>query len=105
MVGFFMIILVPLLLFAATLHGMREAQIRGPKKAETAETASSEYDYDYGITIADSETSQDGIQIMTKDLFVSALVILVFTSLSVGLWIYRSIATPLVKLRKANQKY
>lgn len=72
MVGFFMIILVPLLLFAATLHGMREAQIRGPKKAETAETASSEYDYDYGITIADSETSQDGIQIMTKDLFVSA---------------------------------
>lgn len=103
MVGFFMIILVPLLLFAATLHGMREAQIRGPKKAETAETASSEYDYDYGITIADSETSQDGIQIMTKDLFVSALVILVFTSLSVGLWIYRSIATPLVKLRKATR--
>ena len=32
MVGFFMIILVPLLLFAATLHGMREAQIRGPKR-------------------------------------------------------------------------
>ena len=58
---------------------------------------------DYGITISDSETSQDGIQIMTKDLFVSALVILVFTGLSVGLWIYRSIATPLVKLRKATQ--
>ena len=98
-----MIILVPLLLFAATLHGMREAQIREEKKAETAETVSAEHDYGYGITIADSETGQDGIQIMTKDLFVSALVILVFTSLSVGLWIYRSIATPLVKLRKATR--
>lgn len=32
MVGFFMIILVPLLLFAATLHGMREAQIREEKR-------------------------------------------------------------------------
>lgn len=64
---------------------------------------SAEHDYGYGITIADSETGQDGIQIMTKDLFVSALVILVFTSLSVGLWIYRSIATPLVKLRKATR--
>ena len=103
MVGFFMIILVPLLLFAATFHGMREAQIREEKKAETAETVSAEHDYGYGITIADSETGQDGIQIMTKDLFVSALVILVFTSLSVGLWIYRSIATPLVKLRKATR--
>ena len=103
MVGFFMIILVPLLLFAATLHGMREAQIREEKKAETAETVAAEHDYGYGITIADSETGQDGIQIMTKDLFVSALVILVFTSLSVGLWIYRSIATPLVKLRKATR--
>ena len=103
MVGFFMIILVPLLLFAATLHGMREAQIREEKKAETAETVSAEHDYGYGITIADSETGQDGIQIMTKDLFVSALVILVFTSLSVGLWIYRSITTPLVKLRKATR--
>ena len=104
MVGFLLIILVPLLLFAC--HTSRNAgseQIRGPKKAETAETVSAEHDYDYGITIADSETSQDGIQIMTKDLFVSALVILVFTSLSVGLWIYRSIATPLVKLRKATR--
>ena len=76
---------------------------QGGKKAETAETVSAEHDYGYGITIADSETGQDGIQIMTKDLFVSALVILVFTSLSVGLWIYRSIATPLVKLRKATR--
>lgn len=100
-VGFLMIILVPLLLSAATLHGFRESQNRNMEKAKESQEAS--YDYDYGITIADSESSDDGIQIMTKDLFVSALVILVFTGLSVGLWIYRSVATPLVKLRKATQ--
>ena len=100
-VGFLMIILVPLLLSAATLHVFRESQNRNMEKAKESQEAS--YDYDYGITIADSESSDDGIQIMTKDLFVSALVILVFTGLSVGLWIYRSVATPLVKLRKATQ--
>ncbi|MGI6064127.1 sensor histidine kinase [Blautia sp.] len=100
-VGFLMIILVPLLLSAATLHGFRESQNRNMEKNRAAQEAAS--DYDYGITIADSESDDDGIQIMTKDLFVSALVILVFTGLSVGLWIYRSVATPLVKLRKATQ--
>ncbi len=96
-----MIILVPLLLSAATLHGFRESQNRNMEKARESQEAAS--DYDYGITIADSESDDYGIQIMTKDLFVSALVILVFTGLSVGLWIYRSVATPLVKLRKATQ--
>ncbi|MDY3015571.1 MAG: HAMP domain-containing sensor histidine kinase [Blautia sp.] len=100
-VGFLMIILVPLLLSAATLHGFRESQNRNMEKNRAAQEAAS--DYDYGITIADSESDDGGIQIMTKDLFVSALVILVFTGLSVGLWIYRSVATPLVKLRKATQ--
>ncbi|GAB6104739.1 hypothetical protein JCM17039_14930 [Blautia glucerasea] len=102
-VGFLMIILVPLLLSAATLHGFRESQNRNMEKARESQEAASDYDYDYGITIADSESDDYGIQIMTKDLFVSALVILVFTGLSVGLWIYRSVATPLVKLRKATQ--
>lgn len=96
-----MIILVPLLLSAATLHGFRESQNRNMEKARESQEAAS--DYDYGITIADSESDDYGLQIMTKDLFVSALVILVFTGLSVGLWIYRSVATPLVKLRKATQ--
>ena len=96
-----MIILVPLLLSAATLHGFRESQNRNMEKATESQEAAS--DYDYEITIADSESDDYGIQIMTKDLFVSALVILVFTGLSVGLWIYRSVATPLVKLRKATQ--
>ena len=38
---------------------------------------------------------------MAKDMILTATIILVFTALSVGLWIYRSIAVPLVKLRKA----
>ena len=33
----------------------------------------------------------------------TATIILVFTALSVGLWIYRSIAVPLVKLKKATK--
>ncbi len=57
----------------------------------------------YDITIADTGSSQTSIQIMTKDLFFTALVILIFTGVSVGLWIYRSVAAPLVKLRKATQ--
>lgn len=57
----------------------------------------------YDITIADSVTGQESLQIMTKDLLVTAFIILVFTSVSVGLWIYRSIAAPLVKLRRATQ--
>jgi len=40
---------------------------------------------------------------MAKDMILTATIILVFTALSVGLWIYRSIAVPLVKLRKATQ--
>ena len=39
---------------------------------------------------------------MAKDVLFSALVILVFTSLAVGLWIYRSVAIPLVKLKRAT---
>ena len=40
---------------------------------------------------------------MAKDMILTATIILVFTALSVGLWIYRSIAVPLVKLRKATR--
>ena len=49
-----MIILVPLLLSAATLHGFRESQNRNMEKNRAAQEAAS--DYDYGITIADSES-------------------------------------------------
>lgn len=95
--GFLMIILVPMLLLAATLHGFSEAQHRSTSKNEAVQEA------DYDITIGETGVDGSGLRIMTKDLFFTALVILIFTSVSVGLWIYRSVATPLVKLRKATQ--
>lgn len=96
MLGFLMIILVPLLLFAATLYGFSEVQHRNITKNDTVQESS------YDITIGES-AGDSGLRIMAKDLFFTALVILIFTSVSVGLWIYRSVATPLVKLRKATQ--
>lgn len=96
-VGFLMIILMPMLLLAATLFGISEAQHRNSSSSDAVQESA------YDITIADTESSQTSIQIMTKDLFFTALVILIFTSVSIGLWIYRSVATPLVKLRKATQ--
>ena len=95
--GFLMIILVPMLLLAATLYGFSEAKHRGTSKNEAVQEA------DYDITIGETGVDGSGLRIMTKDLFFTALVILIFTSVSVGLWIYRSVATPLVKLRKATQ--
>jgi len=96
-VGFLMIILMPMLLLAATLFGISEAQHHNSSSSDTVQESA------YDITIADTESSQTSIQIMTKELFFTALVILSFTSVSIGLWIYRSVATPLVKLRKATQ--
>ena len=96
-VGFLMIILMPMLLLAATLFGISEAQHHNSSSSDTVQESA------YDITIADTESSQTSIQIMTKDLFFTALVILIFTSVSIGLWIYRSVAAPLVKLRKAPQ--
>ena len=95
--GFLMIILVPMLLLAATLYGFSEAQHRSTSKNEAVQEA------DYDITIGETGVDGSGLRIMTKDLFFTALVILIFTSVYVGLWIYRSVATPLVKLRKATQ--
>lgn len=96
-VGFVMIILVPLLLFAATLYGFGQSQERQIRESSSAEGPS------YDIAIMESENSQVRVKLMTKDLLFSAFIILIFTSLAIGLWIYRSIATPLVKLKKATQ--
>ena len=95
--GFLMIILVPMLLLAAALYGLSEAQHRNSARNDTIQESG------YDITIGETDGSDLGVRIMTKDLFFTALVILIFTSMSVGLWIYRSVATPLVKLRKATQ--
>ena len=94
--GFIMVILVPMLLLAATLIGVHEAQVRSKQLSEQSNVV-------YDIAISESETSQTPVKLMAKDLFFTAFVILIFTALSVGLWIYRSIATPLVRLKKATQ--
>ena len=97
-VGFAMIIMVPLLLFSATLYGFARTQA---KQVESQQSSSESRVYD--ISISESANSQARIHIMTKDLLFTAFVILIFTALAIGLWIYRSIATPLVKLKKATQ--
>ncbi|WP_276901449.1 sensor histidine kinase [Blautia hydrogenotrophica] len=95
-VGFLMIILVPLLLFAATLYGLGEYQAQQHVTEEMSEEPT------YDISILDSASRTARVQLMTKDLFFSAFMILVITGLSVGSWIYRSVAGPLVKLKKAT---
>ena len=96
-VGFMMVILVPMLLFTAALFGISESQHRNAANNKSVQ------EENYDITISDTGNSQARIQIMTKDLFFTAFIILIFTGVSVGLWIYRSVAAPLVKLRKATQ--
>lgn len=95
-VGFLMIILVSLLLFAATLYGLGEYQAQQHVTEEMSEEPT------YDISILDSASRTARVQLMTKDLFFSAFMILVITGLSVGSWIYRSVAGPLVKLKKAT---
>ena len=98
-VGFTMIILVPLLLFAAALYGFRETQ----SKQTVTQTETDSDGEVYDIAISQSDEGHARIHLMTKDLFLSAFIILIFTALAIGLWLYRSIATPLVKLKKATQ--
>ena len=93
--GFTMIILMPLLLFAATLYGFSQSQ----KTQVQTESDGTVYD----ISITDSADSQGRVHVMAKDLFISAFIILISVALVVGLWLYRSIAVPLVKLKKATQ--
>ena len=94
--GFTMIILMPLLLFAATLYGFSQSQ------AQKAQAVTESDGTVYDISITDSADSQGRVHVMAKDLFISAFVILISVALVVGLWVYRSIAVPLVKLKKAT---
>lgn len=95
--GFTMIILMPLLLFAATLYGFSQSQ------AQKAQAVTESDGTVYDISITDSADRQGRVHVMAKDLFISAFVILISVALVVGLWVYRSIAVPLVKLKKATQ--
>ena len=98
-VGFVAIILLPLLLFSASLYGFSQTQARHVQESSSQASDSSQMVYD--ISLAQSSSNQ--VKLMAKDMILTATIILVFTALSVGLWIYRSIAVPLVKLRKATQ--
>ena len=95
--GVTVIILMPLLLFAATLYGFSQSQ------AQKAQAVTESDGTVYDISITDSADSQGRVHVMAKDLFISAFVILISVALVVGLWVYRSIAVPLVKLKKATQ--
>ena len=98
-VGFVAIILLPLLLFSASLYGFSQTQAKHVQESSSQASDSSQMIYD--ISLAQSSSSQ--VKLMAKDMILTATIILVFTALSVGLWIYRSIAVPLVKLKKATQ--
>ena len=98
-VGFVAIILLPLLLFSASLYGFSQTQAKHVQESSSQDSDSSQMVYD--ISLPQSSSSQ--VKLMAKDMILTATIILVFTALSVGLWIYRSIAVPLVKLKKATK--
>ena len=98
-VGFVAIILLPLLLFSASLYGFSQTQAKHVQARSSQASDSSQMVYD--ISLPQSSSSQ--VKLMAKDMILTATIILVFTALSVGLWIYRSIAVPLVKLKKATK--
>ena len=98
-VGFVAIILLPLLHFSASLYGFSQTQAKHVQESSSQASDSNQMIYD--ISLAQSSSSQ--VKLMAKDMILTATIILVFTALSVGLWIYRSIAVPLVKLKKATQ--
>ena len=98
-VGFVAIILLPLLLFSASLYGFSQTQAKHVQESSSQTSDTSQMVYD--ISLPQSSSSQ--VKMMAKDMILTATIILVFTALSVGLWIYRSIAVPLVKLKKATK--
>ena len=98
-VGFVAIILMPLHLISASLYGFSQTQAKHVQESSSQASDSNQMIYD--ISLAQSSSSQ--VKLMAKDMILTATIILVFTALSVGLWIYRSIAVPLVKLKKATQ--
>lgn len=94
-IGFLMVILVPLLLFMATLFGFGYFQANQEKGAQAPDTA-------YDLSIVEFNGSTAKVQLRAEDVLFMILVILVFTSVTVGTWLYRSVAVPLVKLKNAT---
>lgn len=95
-VGFMLVIVVPVILFSATIYGVTHMKSEQIQKAQASEQ-------NYDIAIVDSADQTAGATLMTKDIIFVVVTVLVFTSLLVGTWIYRSIASPLVKLKNATK--
>ena len=95
-VGFMLVIVVPVILFSATIYGVTHMKSEQIQKAQASEQ-------NYDIAIVDSADQTAGAKLMTKDIIFVVVTVLVFTSLLVGTWIYRSIASPLVKLKNATK--
>ena len=95
-VGFMLVIVVPVILFSATIYGVTHMKSEQIQKAQISEQ-------NYDIAIVDSADQTAGATLMTKDIIFVVVTVLVFTSLLVGTWIYRSIASPLVKLKNATK--
>lgn len=94
-IAFVMVILVPQILFAAALFAFVRNQ---PPEARPTGGITS-----YEISISAKTPDGRPVNLMVRDLFVTTSLILIFTSLVVGIWIYQSISKPLVNLRKATQ--
>ena len=93
--GFLMVILVPQLLFAAVLFAYGRNQSGAPVQNGNASS--------YEISISGKDLSEHKVNMPGRDLFLTTTLILIFTSLIVGIWIYGSISIPLLKLKKATQ--
>ncbi len=93
--GFVLVILVPQLLLAVALFAYSRSQ-----PADSGKTGM-HMAQEISISVPDSDYKT--VSLRTRDMFFTLSVILLFTSLAVGIWIYRSISVPLIKLKKATQ--
>jgi len=93
--GFVLVILVPQLLLAVALFAYSRSQPADSRKTGMHMAQ------EISISVPDSDYKT--VSLRTRDMFFTLSVILLFTSLAVGIWIYRSISVPLIKLKKATQ--
>ena len=86
-IAFFLIILVPFLLSAAILFAVGAFQAQSIAQR-------------YGVQV---ETLAPQLRLLIIDVLVTMIFILGITGLMLGLWLYRSIITPIYKLKKATK--
>ena len=77
-VGFVAIILLPLLLFSASLYGFSQTQAKHVQESSSQASDSSQMVYD--ISLPQSSSSQ--VKLMAKDMILTATIILVFTAIT-----------------------